>query len=154
MTAAAAPNISIDWDLVATEPTAPSAARAEAVKELRAFLRGSRLVMLTTRDAQGLLHTRPMEVPAAEFDGDLWFVTPMDAPIASQLRACPTVLVTCVDRDTDRCMVLNGTARIQRDPRRARSLWRPEFSAWFPRGPMDPSVGLIHVEVLSADVWE
>ena len=154
MTAAAVQTTATDWELGTSDVAVATPARAEAVAELRRFMNSTRLMMLTTRDAQGLLHTRPMERPALEFDGDLWFVTPMDAAIADQVRACPSVLVTCVDRDTDKCMVLNGTARLKRDPRRARALWRPEFSAWFPRGPMDPSVGLIHVQVMNADVWE
>jgi len=41
-----------------------------------------------------------------------------------------------------------------RDAARARELWSPAAKAYFPRGPEDPNLVLIRVEVDQAEYWD
>lgn len=134
----------------ATEPRG----RAAVLAKLREFMKDIRVALLTTTDGQGMLHSRPMATPAHEFDGELWFLTSRNAPIVDHIGRRPNVLVTYLDSTEDRCVTLNGWARVRRDPRRARLLWQPAWETWFPQGPTDPDLAVIEVSVVSADVWD
>jgi hypothetical protein len=46
-----------------------------------------------------------------------------------------------------------GTARILVDRAKAMDLWDPSYETWFPGGPSDPDLALVHVRVERAEYW-
>jgi general stress protein 26 len=50
------------------------------VRQLGDLIEDIRIAMLSTINADGSLHSRPMAPTQVAFDGDLWFFTGADAP--------------------------------------------------------------------------
>jgi len=95
-----------------------------------------------------------METPAKGFDGSLWFFTAIDSPKAKEIERRSKVNVSYANRDKQQYVSLSGTARVVRDAAKAAELWEPNAAAWFPKGPSDPNVGLIRVDIESAEYWD
>ena len=43
---------------------------------------------------------------------------------------------------------------MSRDPAKVQSLWSEALRVWFPKGPEDPDITLIKVEVDTAEYWD
>lgn len=130
--------------------SAAGTGRETAVAKLQEFLRTNPFAVLTTVDAHGMLHTLPLKTPMQEFDGALWFVAPADEPFVGRVDARRDVTVTYLDGMSDRCLTLNGAARVSRPEARWSTMAR-KFSV---RDQSRPETVLIHVTVRSADLWE
>lgn len=101
---------------------------------LRTLIRNARIALVTTRDTNGALHTQPMEPAERDFDGEIWFGTPSAAPVVDDILASPAIQLTYVEPTSNRCLVLDGVARICTGA--------------------DAGRVFIRVDVVSADVWE
>jgi general stress protein 26 len=120
------------------------------VAKLQEFLAVSQFAVLTTVDEHGLLHTLPLKTPKQEFDGALWFVASSDEPFVERVNARRDVTVTYLDASSDRCLTLNGVARVARGG----PVWAT-FARLFTNAVQGSSeTVLIHVTVRSADLWE
>jgi general stress protein 26 len=119
----------------------------ELVKDLR-------VGMLTTLDADGSLSSRPMTTQQTSFDGTLWFFAPDDGPLAEAIAANSIVNVSYANPSAMCFVSVSGVAELVRDVEHMRRLWNPVVDAWFPRGPSDPHVALIRVDVQQAEYWE
>ncbi|GIW97092.1 MAG: hypothetical protein KatS3mg111_0425 [Pirellulaceae bacterium] len=126
----------------------------ESVRHLRQIIENAPVVMLTTVDPSGMLFSRPMVNINREFDGDFWLFTEFDDPKANEIRADSHVNVSIADIDHGRYASLSGTAKLVEDPKRVELLWTPECAEWFPDGPENSSLVLIHVEVATAAYWD
>jgi general stress protein 26 len=124
------------------------------LEEIQQFIAQSTMALLTTTDQQGLLHSRPVEAPALDADGLLWFYSSAGDPLLREVQRRPEVQLTCVEGGSGRCMVVNGLARAQRDAVRALAGWKPTLATLFPGGPHDPSLALVNVRVVTADLWD
>jgi general stress protein 26 len=112
-------------------------------------------IMLGTFEAVGerpLLRTRPMHVTRLDVDCSIWIVTSIDSEAAQQVDACDSTVVT--GQSGTRFVSLNGTADVVTDRDRVRSLWSRMHEVWFPGGPEDPNVGLIHFVPREAELWD
>ena len=49
---------------------------------------------------------------------------------------------------------MSGKASVSRDRAKIHELWQPIHKAWFPGGADDPNLGLLKVEVTSAEYWD
>lgn len=116
---------------------------------LRSLIRKSRLALVTTRDRDGNLHSRPMAPTRRLFDGEIWFATPAADPVLDHVRARAPVQVTYLDGEHNRSLVLNGVAQICQRTRNGDIL-----PSWLHRRRNTPSVTYIRVDVMSADVWQ
>jgi general stress protein 26 len=124
---------------------------AGRMPELRQAVVGIELAMLTTVDRDARPHTRPVVVVAGEHDGELWLLTsvssaPWDVPHGgpvSVAHATPT-----------RWVSISGTAERVDEPQRLRALWTDGCATWFPRGPADPALRLLRVEVAVVETWD
>ena len=112
--------------------------------------------MFTTRRADGMLVSRPMQVQLRTDDGELWFVTDEDAAKLDELDADAHVNVAFFDGGSREWISVSGRARANRDRERIRTLHKPDWRAWFPDeggqrdgGPDDPRIVLIRVRPLS-----
>jgi hypothetical protein len=103
---------------------------------VRALIRNARVALLTTRDRDGMLHSEPMEPSERDFDGVIWIPTSESAPVLERVRARGAVQLTYHDKHSNRCVVLDGIARIC-DGTGRRVMGR-----------------FIRVDVVSADAWD
>lgn len=103
---------------------------------LRTLIQHTRVALVTTRDRGGALHSEPMEASERDFDGVIWFPTSESAPVLERVRARAAVQLTYHDKHSNRCVVLDGIARIcDGTGRRATNRF-------------------IRVDVVSADAWD
>ena len=124
----------------------------DAAHKVAELISGHRIAMMTTRDPDGTLTSRPMALQETEFDGDLWFFAERGARKLAHLAADPQVNVTVGSGST--WVSLTGTGVLVDDPARKRELWNAVVEAWFPQGADDDSVVLIKVVATSAEYWD
>ena len=124
--------------------------RTSCLKELIADIT---FATLTTRGPDGTLRSRPMVNQEMAKGGPLWFFTGSDTYKASDIRNDPHVNVGYTDAVAQRCISVNGTARIINDRRKMRQLWRPAYARWLPLGIDDPDMALLEVEINHVSSW-
>jgi general stress protein 26 len=126
----------------------------QALEELREKIHGIRIAMLTTLEADGSLHSRPMATQKTEIDGDLWFFTAAGSTKAQDVQRDQRVNLSYADPDSQRYVSVSGLARLVRDRAKAAELWNPVLKAWFPQGLEDPDLALLRVEIEKAEYWD
>lgn len=127
---------------------------AAALGTLRDIVMDIRIAMITTEGNDGAMHSRPMYLQQVEEAGDLWFATSGSSPLAEQVRQDARVLVTFAQPDDHKFAVIRGTAALVRNPAKVEELWNPGMKAWFPNGPADPDISLVHVRAEHGDYWD
>ena len=137
------------------DPTAGSTPPTEKERrELWHRLEKVRMTMLTTHDLDGELTSRPVTTQQAQDDGVLWFFVPIDGGIAEELGRDPRVMLNYVDLSDNLYVSLRGTGQILKDRTKVRELWNAMAGAWFTRGPDDPKLALLRVDVDKGEFWE
>lgn len=109
--------------------------------------------MLITRDASGMMRARPMAIACHEKNDELWFFTGLDTEKSDEIAADPRVSV-CFQRDRSLYLSLWGSAVVLQDREKARSMWKEAFRVWFPEGPDDPELALIHFIPAGGEFWD
>jgi general stress protein 26 len=112
------------------------------------------VTMLTTRRADGLLHSRPMGTRAIEADGALWFFTADDSGKVQEIYHDQMVNVSYVKPGDQVYVSVAGKASLSRDRAKIRELWTPALKTWFSEGVEDPNLALLRVDILAIDYWE
>ena len=125
-----------------------------AYQKLWAKIKEVRIAMMTTREADGTLRSRPMGTQQSESDGELWFFTGYDSGKVDELRRNPHVNLSYGAPDKNLYVSVSGTAEIVRDAAKAKELWNPFLKAWFPKGLDDPDLALLRVTVTQAEYWD
>lgn len=125
-------------------------------KQLAEKIKGIRVAMMTTVEADGTLRSRPMAAQDKdiEFDGDLWFFTYADASKVSEVEQHWQVNVSYTKPDDNLFISVSGTAMLVHDRKKIKHLWKPFYKAWFPNGEDDPTLALLKVNVESAEYWD
>jgi general stress protein 26 len=118
---------------------------------LTALVKDAKIALLTTVNADGHLHSRPLGLQQEDFDGDLWFLTQDPSSKVDDIRANPQVNVAF--ESSKGWVSIAGTATIVHDEAKTDELWTPQASAWFPEGREDPTIALVHVQGISAEIW-
>jgi general stress protein 26 len=109
--------------------------------------------MLITRAEDGSMRARPMGIAKVEADSSLWFFTSVESGKAHEIERDKHVHVT-LQNDRGTYVSLSGAATLERDRDRMAELWRDAFKIWFPSGPNDPEVALIHVIPKNGEYWD
>jgi PPOX class probable F420-dependent enzyme len=112
-----------------------------------------RVAMVTTVEADGTLHARPMALLSHESGDELWFFTKVDSAKVDELQQDMRVSVSFSDTAKNSYVAIAGTADIVRDPAKAKELWTPFARAWFPEGLDDPELVLMRVRMERAEYW-
>ena len=112
-----------------------------------------RVAMLTTDSPRGL-ESRPMSAYIDHDAGDIWFITRMDSSKTDEIEDDAHVNLAFADTAKNTYVSVTGTARVVRDPAKAKELWNPFAEAWLPEGPEAPTTGLIHVTPAHATIWD
>jgi general stress protein 26 len=115
------------------------------------LISSSKIALVTTQTAAGDLHSRPLAVQEAEFDGDLWFFTQHPSEKTDDIAANPKV--NAAFESGKGYLSIAGTATVVRDPAKIDELWSKNVEAWFPEGKDDPTVALLKIEAESAEFW-
>lgn len=113
-----------------------------------------RFGILTTIAEDGSLWSRPISTQQANPDGELWFFTKLDSPMANELRRHPRVSL-CYAKPVDSSYVsISGVCELVSDRKKAEELWDSSYQKWLPGGPQDPSLLLVRVAVERAEYWD
>lgn len=131
-----------------------SSTEGSDIQKLARMIKGMPVAMLTTRDEDGTLRSRPMGTQEAEFDGTLWFFTEAGSPKVGEINREHEVNVSYSDAGSNRYISVSGWATLVRDREKIRELWTPGMKAWFPKGMDDPQVALLRVDVAKAEYWD
>ncbi|MGR6321176.1 pyridoxamine 5'-phosphate oxidase family protein [Micromonospora soli] len=126
---------------------------ADGRRRVTELIRDARACLLTTTAVDGRLVSRPMVLPAAEFDGDLWFFAYADSAKIRQIRVNPQVNVGLFDQRQHAWVSMAGTAQEGWERGRAERLWHPQLETWFPDGPDTPGLTLLKVHAGPAEYW-
>jgi general stress protein 26 len=126
----------------------------EAVKKVAKLIKDIKLAMMTTVDADGTLHSRPMGTQEKEFDGTLYFLTGKNSHKLEELRQDSHVNISYANPDSNQWVSVAGIASASHDQQKIDELWSPFHKAWFPDGKEDPNIMVIRVEVHSVEYWE
>ncbi len=126
----------------------------DPVQKLGELIKEIRIAMLTTVEADGILHSRPMATQSVDFDGDLWFFTSAESGKAHEISNNQRVNLNYSGKDDNLYVSVSGTAQIVRDKDKIKELWQPVLKAWFPDGLDDPNLALLRVSVEKAEYWD
>jgi general stress protein 26 len=113
------------------------------------------LGMLTTKDADGRLYSRPMAYNGhGEFDGNIWFFTYGNTPKVHEIESRPQVNVSFASPKDQTYVSLAGRAELVHDKAKIADLWKPSMKAWFPDGIDTPDIALLKISVEKAEYWD
>lgn len=128
--------------------------RTEHIAQLAELIKDVEVAMFTTRGVDGRLYSRPLGTQQVAFDGDLWFATAADSPKVAEIALDPRVNVAYASPSKNTYVSVAGVARIVDDRAKVEELWSPAMKLFFPGGPDDPKLRLIHVRAESAEYWD
>jgi general stress protein 26 len=119
-----------------------------------ALIKDVKVALMVTVGDGGALHGRPMVALNKHFDGTLWFASGDTSPKLAEIRDDAHVLLAYSEPKDQNYISVAGTARIVKDAGKVKELWSEPLRTWFPKGPDDPSIALISVDVTSAEYWD
>jgi len=128
-----------------------------ALKEMAQQLEGQRVAMLTLREADGLLISRPMTPQEMDADGAIWTLLARGTTTESIQRGPAghdAVNLAFIDERGAACISIACRATVVDSADRKRALWSLRARPWFPGGAEDPSLTLLRVQPLRAEVWD
>ena len=123
----------------------------EDIKVIAKLIESSKTALVTSRTADGALHSRPLQVQEAEFDGDLWFFTQHPSEKTDEIATHPQV--NAAFESSKGYLSIAGSATVVQDAAKIDELWNTSIEAWFPGGREDPTVALLKIEADSAEYW-
>lgn len=83
----------------------------------------------------------------------MWLLTHAPSGKAEEIRLTPDVAIS-FQKDPSLYVVLSGTARLVKDPQRAKQFWKEAYRPWFPEGPEDRGLALIRVNAERGEYWD
>src|SRR6478752_9759970 len=127
------------------------------LEQLYELIDGIEVAMLTTRNSDGTLVSRPMQTQARRAGTDLWFMTSVDGGKVDELIAEPQVNLGYYKDGTREYVSVSGSAHVTQDKAMIHQLYKPDWKAWLgdeggerDGGPDDPRIALIEVKADSA----
>ncbi|MDX1541227.1 MAG: pyridoxamine 5'-phosphate oxidase family protein [Geminicoccaceae bacterium] len=134
--------------------TDPHETPGEARKKVIDLIEDVGFAMLATHAPGGAMHARPMVAKRGSSEGELWFFTYADSRKVREIRSEPRILLTYAEPKGQDYVSLNGTAEVVQDAGKVKELWREPLRTWFPKGPEDPEIALLKVEIVDAEYWD
>ena len=112
------------------------------------------IALLVTTGEGGQMRGRPMAAMNKDFDGTLWFASRESAPKLGEIADHSHVLLAYSEPKSQHYVSVSGTAQVLRDVAKVKELWSEPMRVWFPKGPDDPDIALIRVDVHDAEFWD
>ena len=125
----------------------------EAQEAISRAVETIRVAMLTTREQDGGLRSRPMVCAGTDADA-LWFITQEHTPKVAEAEEDREVNVTFASPEKGAYVSVTGRARIVHDPQLLQKFWRDDLARWFSKGMTDPDLALLRVDVEHAENWD
>lgn len=122
------------------------------VNKLGDLIKDIRIAMLTTITPEDKLHSTPLMTQEIDFDGDLWFLISKNSTKIQDLKKNEDISVSYAG--SGKYISITGTAELLEDREKVQEVWHKAYEAWFPQGPLDPSIQLLKVNVDKAEYWE
>lgn len=113
-----------------------------------------RFGVLNTVEAGGEVTSRPLTNQEVVRDDVLTFFIAADSDLARIVARSPRVNITYTDSGDNFFAAIGGRARVSRDRAKVRELWNTMSQAWFPGGPDDPNLALLHIDVEQVEYWD
>ena len=113
-----------------------------------------KVAMMTSVEADGSLHSRPMYNQKADEHGDIWFFTRAKTPKVSELRNDAQVNLAYSDPSSQNYVSVSGTAEIITDTAKIKDMWSEGLRTWFPKGPDDPDIALLRIHPSGGEYWD
>jgi general stress protein 26 len=127
----------------------------QGIATLREIVMRTKVGMMTTRDDEGQMRSRPLQTLEADGEGRLWFFVAADSPKIDELEEQHgNVCVSYADPAKQDYASVSGRGEIVHDRERMQALWSPWVKVWFPQGLDDPNLALLCVQVETAEYWE
>lgn len=126
----------------------------EALARLKELVEDIDLTMLTTRDDDGHLVSRPMSTREVDADGSIWFFTSDLSKKVDEVEADHDVGLSYLDSKGMRFVSVAGTARVVHDRAIMERLYSPSLDIWFENGLDTPDIALLRVAIREAEFWE
>ena len=123
----------------------------QSMRKLTELVKDIQIAMLTTVEADGSLHSRPMGTQDIQ-GNTLWFFLKDDSRKAQEVVRDSRVNVSYSDANT--WVSVSGVATITRDRSKIDELWKEELKAWFPDGKAEPHLALMQVQIHEAEYWD
>jgi general stress protein 26 len=146
-----------DTGTAAAKSTDDQVSPAKKIEELYSLIEGIDIAMMTSRNFDGTLVSRPMATQEKRPRIDFWFVTSTETHKVDEIQAQPEVNLAYYNNKTREWVSVSGTARIVTDRDLIRTLYKPDWKAWFGDeggvrngGPNDPRLVLIEIEAHEA----
>jgi general stress protein 26 len=108
--------------------------------------------MLSTRLGGGL-RARPLESRPDRDAGIIWFVTDLHSAKEYEIESDNDVGLAFIDAKANAYLSITARAEVRRDSAKATEIWKPTDNMWW-EGPDDPSVCLLRVTPLTAELWD
>lgn len=121
-------------------------------EKITELIKGIRVAMVTTVDADGALVSRPMATQDVEFDGNLWFIAERDSSLAQTVTSSDA-RVNVAYAGNGGWVSVAGVGRLVDDRAKLEKHWGLFTDTWMEGGPENPQNVLIKVEADSAEYW-
>ena len=121
------------------------------LSELGKVIEPMTVAMLTHRDAEGALVSRPMLAPEMDHDGALWFMTALNETPVEQLAA---LNLSFSDPERSAYVSLSGRGELHADRSLITRLLTEPNRAWHADGPGSRNLGLLKFVTNSAQRWD
>ncbi|GAB4027490.1 pyridoxamine 5'-phosphate oxidase family protein [Spirosoma koreense] len=124
------------------------------LETLRDKIKDIRIAMMTTQEADGDFHTRPMAAHEMDSDGTMWFFTYDNSNKIHELDQNPRVGLGFADPGSELYVSTSGYAEIVKDRAKINELWSDFLKTWFPQGKEDPHIALLKVTTHAGEYWD
>ena len=126
----------------------------EAREKISALVKGIHICMMNTANPDGSIDSRPMALQNTPFDGKLYFLTRRSSAKVDEVEQDRHVTLTFAEPSDQKYITLKGRASVSQDHAKVHELWNSMYKAWFPKGPEDPEIAVVRVDVSEGDFWE
>ena len=126
----------------------------EAREKIASLVKGVHICMMTTMAEDGSIDARPMALQNTPFNGNMYFLTRSTSEKVDEVRKDQHITLTFAQPSDGKYITLKGKAYASEDRGKIHELWNDLYKAWFPKGPDDPEIAVLRVEVSSGDYWD
>lgn len=109
-----------------------------ALAKVAEMVGDARFAMLTTKEKDGTLRSRPMATMQLDSEGNLWFFTSLSSPKIEEAQPDQQVNLSYARTDKYDYLSISGSAELVHDKEKMQILWSPWLKPWFPKGLDDP----------------
>jgi general stress protein 26 len=126
----------------------------QALSKIRQIVDDAKTCFFCTNIRTGVpMSVRPMTVLEVDDEGYFWFMTARSTHKDDEIEKDPFVHLMMQSGQRAGFMNVYGIAEEIEDTDKVRQLWSAPLEIWF-KGPDDPSIVLIRVEVLEGHYWD